>query len=255
MQSRFLRALLLFFICILTIMPLLCALCEGAPDLSKTSDIPEDEAPTKVVYLTFDDGPSPKTPALLDILESEGIKATFFLIGASVDSFPEHTRAIVEAGHSIGNHTYQHSRKLFDTERSFLKDVVRFDQAIERALGDPIKVRLFRFPYGSTWVTKKTRKFIMSNSYLWIDWNALNYDTDREIGQDTQRMLQTAITTSGSKNEIVILLHDNKSRTIEMLPKLIQHYRENGYTFNLLTPELDHMIPGVHMGFPNGDMQ
>lgn len=92
------------------------------------------ETPEKVVALTFDDGPTPAyTQGLLTLLKEEDVVATFFLIGADVDAHPAETRAIIAAGHEIGNHTYTHPDMTLATEDFAASEVTRTDAAIRRA--------------------------------------------------------------------------------------------------------------------------
>ncbi len=205
----------------------------------------------KVVYLTFDDGPSKKTPALLEALKQEGVCATFFLIGSSIKLYPEYTRDIFDAGHSIGSHSFFHQKSTLMKTTGVDRDIARFDEALSEAVGQPMEVRLFRFPFGSNWVPKEIRHYFSDKGFLWIDWNASNYDAHKEFASDSEKMLEAAIDSSKNKDEIVVLMHDNKGRTIEMLPKLIQYYRDEGFEFDVLTPELEHFIDDVHMGLPN----
>jgi len=204
----------------------------------------------KVVYLTFDDGPCSNTHKLLDILREEGVPATFFLIGNELRKYQVAVRTMVEDGHAIGCHSYFHQRSLLQTKDGFKRQTTRFDTALEEVLGFPLEVRLFRFPFGSSNTTPKVRRYASESGYLWIDWNASNSDTDDKINQKADLILAAAIRTSRDKDVVVLLMHENRQRTREMLPALIQYYRDNGYEFDVLTPDIDYMIPGVKMGLP-----
>ncbi len=231
----------------------LICLCASAALSARAEATPAP--PRKVVYLTFDDAPSELTPELLRALEAEGVKATFFLVGRAIEQHPENARAIHEAGHALACHSYHHARKHLTDDVRFYQEMKRFKKAVREAFHRPMFIRVFRYPYGSNWVPEEGKKAAMDFGYLWIDWNAHNGDADYATGTDIDKMLDTAISTSGKQDEIVILMHDNKSRTIEMLPALIRHYRDAGYVFDVLTPELDHLIENVHMGLPDGRMQ
>ncbi|MCL2545003.1 MAG: polysaccharide deacetylase family protein [Clostridia bacterium] len=223
------------------------ALCEQAHEPLAA----EEEATRKVVYLTFDDGPCRSTLELLELLKAEGVPATFFLIGNELLNFPEAVRAIVEDGHAIGCHSYYHQRSLLLTKDGFRRETQRFDRVLEEVLGHPLEVRLFRFPFGSTSTTAEVRRHAADSGYLWIDWNASNYDTHKEISRSADKMLSAAIRSSRSKDIIVLLLHENRGRTREMLPALLQFYRDNGYVFDVLTPDFGHTVPNMHMGLPS----
>ena len=214
---------------------------------------PEDTAPPavrKVVYLTFDDGPGRLTPELLALLDTLDVKATFFLIGRAVTVYPAHVRAIRDAGHAIASHSYSHSRKVLGSPGGFTRDMRKFDAAIEAALGEPLEIRVFRFPYGSRWATRELRKQVSADGYLWVDWNALNEDANTEYMSDPAKMMRRALATSGKRTEIVFLMHEGKRHSMNMLPELVAYYREAGYEFDVLTLALDHEIDGVNMGLP-----
>ena len=102
---------------------------------NKITNLPK--AKEKVAYLTFDDGPSPNvTPKVLDILKEENVKASFFVIGKYVDSYPEITRRTYEEGHFIANHSYDHDNKiLYKSESSFIDEIKKTDLAISNAIG------------------------------------------------------------------------------------------------------------------------
>ena len=102
---------------------------------------------TKVVALTYDDGPNPPhTQALLDMLGQHGVPATFFLKGRNVEAFPDAVRAVAQAGHEIGNHSYSH-RPMISLRTSVMREeLVRTGDLIEKILGQrPV---LFRPPFG-----------------------------------------------------------------------------------------------------------
>ena len=102
----------------------------------------------KVVALTFDDGPNPPhTQALLDMLAQHEVMATFFLKGRNVEAFPESVRAVANAGHEIGNHSYFHRPMISLSKTDMREEVVRTNIMIENILGyEPV---LFRPPYGA----------------------------------------------------------------------------------------------------------
>lgn len=102
------------------------------------------------VALTFDDGPHPRwTPAILELLASRGLKATFFVVGRKVDAHPDVVRAIVEGGHSVGLHSYAHDRFFsLRSERRVRDDLERGMASLERVTGQ--RPRLFRPPIGHT---------------------------------------------------------------------------------------------------------
>lgn len=99
--------------------------------------------------LTFDDGPSESTPRLLDLLDSHGVKATFFLVGKNVQRLPHVARAIVERGHEVGNHGFQHPYYFLRSARGVYRDIVSCQYILEDLLG--FSPWLYRPPFGLRW--------------------------------------------------------------------------------------------------------
>ena len=99
--------------------------------------------------LTFDDGPSESTPALLELLAKFGARATFFMCGSNVERLPEVARAVALAGHEIGNHSDTHPRLDFRSEEFMYRELAEAQRKIEAATGSAPK--LFRAPYGVRW--------------------------------------------------------------------------------------------------------
>ncbi|MCI6190537.1 MAG: polysaccharide deacetylase family protein, partial [Clostridium sp.] len=120
-------------ISIITIIPFKNAYCEGE----------------KVIYLTFDDGPGGKvTKDVLDILKSENVPATFFLIGNQIKGQEDLVKRIDEEGHSIGLHSMSHEKgNLYSSDSNFLKEMLDSQKTIEEVVGR--KVNILRFPFGS----------------------------------------------------------------------------------------------------------
>ena len=106
----------------------------------------EDE---KIIYLTFDDGPGGKiTKDTLDILKSENVKATFFLIGEQIKGQEDLVKRILEEGHSIGLHSMDHKKEnLYSSDNNFLKEMLDSQKIIEEVTGE--KINILRFPFGS----------------------------------------------------------------------------------------------------------
>lgn len=178
------------------------------------------------VALTFDDGPSQYTPAILDILKSKGVAATFFNVGTGVDAHPALEQRIVSEGHQIGNHTQDHAEL---TRQEAAKTQWEIDTAavkITRNAGLKQPLGIFRAPYGSfnetTW--QQAIGHISSN-ILW------SVDT-----RDWTRPGATAITRSvleGASNGGIILMHDgggDRSQDVAALPGIIDGLKARGFT-------------------------
>lgn len=193
----------------------------------------------KVAYLTFDDGPTKTiTPKVLDILKEEDVKATFFVIGKSVENYPEIVKREYEEGHYIANHGYSHNnKKLYKSEESFINEIKKTDEAIGKAIGvENYSSHIFRFPNGFISPLYKSKKKKMANvlmemGYTYIDWNSLNNDSIKKYTKD--QLIQNLKKSSKGKNTLVILMHDTKdvSNSSEALKESIEYLKSEGYTF------------------------
>jgi len=193
----------------------------------------------KKVYLTFDDGPSKTvTPLILDLLKQENIKATFFVLGSRVELNPDLVKREYEEGHYIANHGYSHTySSIYSSIDSILNEYTTTQNAIRNAIGVPeYNCNLFRFPGGSVGgkyqqVKAEAKSVLEQNGIAYLDWNALTNDA---AGAKTKEaMMQNLIANIENKNTVVVLMHDagDKILTYEVLPEIIQLFRERGYTF------------------------
>lgn len=202
---------------------------------------------TKRVFLTFDDGPSKAvTPFILDLLKQENIKATFFVLGDRVIANPELVKRAYEEGHFIANHGKTHVYKqIYSSPQAVLEEYNYTQQIIRDAIGNPnYYCRVFRFPGGSkggyySTIKNQALELLHQNGIASLDWNSLSRDA--EGAKTKEELVQNVITTMGTKNSVVILMHDanNKILTYESLPDIIQYLKQNGYTFCTLQDVID----------------
>ena len=193
----------------------------------------------KIAYLTFDDGPSPNiTPKILDILQEENIKASFFVIGKKVKEQPNIVKGIYEEGHFIGNHSYSHDNSLlYKSKESFLSEIQKTDIEIGKAIGiENYHSFLFRFPNGfmsNIYKSKKEEyvKYLSNINYTYIDWNALNKDSEKKYSN--YELLENLKTSTRNKNVLVILMHDSKdvNDSSLVLKNSIDYLKSIGYIF------------------------
>ena len=136
-------------------------------DGQRANSVSHPEAHSSRVYLTFDDGPSPHTtPYLLEMLEKEGVKATFFLIGKEAERYPELVEAIVNGGHSIGNHSHSHLFMPGLSTKLMEREIERTNQCVEEITGHaPV---LFRPPYGM--MDQRTKAILSERSMHAVYW-------------------------------------------------------------------------------------
>ncbi len=198
----------------------------------------ENKANRKVVYLTFDDGPSDKiTPQILDILKKHDVKATFFVIGNLAEKHPDMIKRIYDEGHVIGNHSYTHNYKhIYSNTTNFLNEVNTTEKVLKNILGDEYDTKIIRFPGGSFGNKKAVfRKVALKNGYNYYDWNSLNGDAEgHNISKN--RLIERFKATSKGKHTLTVLMHDmnTKKTTVEALPEIIEYLQQSGYEFDTL---------------------
>ena len=173
--------------------------------------------PSPLAYLTFDDGPIPEvTPKVLAILERYGVKATFFMVGENIDKYPEVFAQVVKAGHSIGNHTYNHMKGWRVSTAEYIDNVRKF----------PKQTKLFRPPYGRTWLWQ--RKAVKDLGYEIYLWDVLTRDYNAKRTPEAMLRQIQRQTRPGS----IINFHDSlksNGRMLEVLPKAIEWLEARGY--------------------------
>lgn len=181
----------------------------------------------KKIYLSFDDGPHPEhTIFVLDELKKYNAKATFFCIGNNVRLYPEVYKRIIDDGHSVGNHTYQHLNGKKTKDNLYIKDVEDAAKYIDS--------NLFRPPYGQ--IKKFQAKVIreMQHSYKIIMWTVLSGDFDIKITKE--KCLENVLlkTTNGS----IVVFHDSEKAAKKMkyaLPNVLKIFSENGFSFEKIS--------------------
>ena len=209
---------------------------DGMIDITK--QLISDESEGKKAYLTFDDGPSANTRAILDILNRYNIKATFFLMGYNAEIRPELVMEIFNNGHAIANHSYTHIYdKVYKDADSFWLEVDGAETAIENIIGTENVQKLFRFPGGSFDEHKKQFiPLLEMMGYKYVDWNALNGDAEggEFTAEKSMAYIEEYCTDTGN---VIVLMHDTKTKdvTVETLPQIIEYLQAQGYIFDKIT--------------------
>jgi len=191
-------------------------------------------APSRTVALTFDDGPGPWTPAVLDVLQHAQVRATFFVIGKSVTAEPEMLRRILADGHALGNHTWSHKipTAAAGWNRARLAgEIERTSQVILDAVGR--KPCLFRPPGG---VVKGADKVSHAAGLSMILWSVDTRDWANRPASagNFARLIRKRAAAGLAEEHPVILLHDgggDRAATVAALPGIIEDYRARGYRF------------------------
>ncbi|MBP6385030.1 MAG: polysaccharide deacetylase family protein [Pseudarcicella sp.] len=181
----------------------------------------------KIIYLTFDDGPIPViTEFVIKTLAKYQAKATFFCIGDNIEKHPEIFKQIINAGHGIGNHTYNHPNGWKSNNLSYTKNTKKCNNIIKKYLPTEDKI-LFRPPYGrikplQAKIINKTNKIIM--------WNVLSGDFSQNLSPEIVLQKTIKHTQPGS----IVLFHDSIKASKNMyfaLPLFLEHFSKMGYTF------------------------
>lgn len=189
----------------------------------------------KVLYLTFDDGPTPEiTQWTLNTLKQYNAKATFFCIGNNVAKHPEIFHAILNEGHSIGNHTQDHVKGWDTTTSKYLENVAEADTIITKELENTtIKLNLFRPPFGQ--LKNKQGKAIIQLGYKIVMWSVVAFDWEQKVPKE--QCLKNVINKASVKNNIIVF-HDSVKASRNMmyaLPKVLEHFSKKGYTFKAIS--------------------
>lgn len=190
----------------------------------------------KIIYLTFDDGPSLNTLNVLKILEEKEVKATFFVINSSSKTI---YRKIIETQNAIGLHTYSHNyQKVYASINSYIDDLNKIKKQVLKYTGKDIKI--VRLPGGSSnsFVSnndlKKIKQYLYNKNLTYYDWNCSSEDATG-IGVSVDYIIKSAISCTRHK-KINLLMHDGygHENTVKALPTIIDYYKKRGYIFKVI---------------------
>jgi peptidoglycan-N-acetylglucosamine deacetylase len=177
----------------------------------------------KEVILTFDDGPMPgKTDRVLDILGQYGVKATFLMVGQMARSYPAVAARVVNHGHSIGGHTYNHANLAAAGYSRALDDIANGNTAVARATG--AQVGFFRFPYLAD--TGALRSAATNRGLVILD---VDIDSKDYFKSSPETIAARTMQRVRAKRKGIILMHDIHARTAAMLPSLLSQLKAGGY--------------------------
>lgn len=176
----------------------------------------------KAVYLTFDDGPIPViTPWVVDLLGRYGIKATFFMVGDNVRKHPQEYKLVVDAGHRVGNHTFNHLKGLFTDTREYVENVEKGDALIHS--------NLFRPPHG---MLRHSQYKELSKRYQFVMWDLVTRDYSKRLcGEEVLENVKRLV-----RNGSIITFHDSLRSEENLkyaLPRAIEWLLEQGYEFKV----------------------
>jgi peptidoglycan-N-acetylglucosamine deacetylase len=190
------------------------------------------------VALTFDDGPSPLfTEMILDILNQNHIKATFFLVGNKVAKDPELAAKIADDGHELGNHTYFHSRLNLVSNKTLINELKLTSDIIFEKTGQVVS--LFRPPHG--FLPRNKVKLIENNGYdvILYSVNADDFYHNR-TGMNSPSQIASRV-ISRTMGADIILMHDDSAQTVVALPKIIKALKGRGFNFVTVSKLIAHL--------------
>lgn len=208
-------------ICFLILMCLpVWAMADGTIDWTKP-----------VVALTFDDGPGPYTEELLQLLEQNNCRATFFLLGTRLAEYPEVVEMLAQSDNEIGSHGWAHENADKVNDARIGRSIETSKQAIEEATGRI--VRFYRPPYGSA--NSATYRHCEKRELYIIVWSLDSFDWDAKSADDVVHSILTRV-----KSGDIVLCHDIHSNTVEAMKKILPELTAQGYQMVTVGEMLSH---------------
>lgn len=205
----------------------------------------------KVMYLTFDDGPSAYTRRLLDVLDEYNVKATFFVTGNNLN-YADVIGEAYRRGHTIALHTFSHDYSIYSSAEEYYADLQKIQDLVVEQTGQ--EATIVRFPGGTSNTTSRNhREGIMSflaedlekKGYLYCDWNVSSGDGGGAFDEAT--VLQNVMNFSTGIKRAIVLMHDTQSFSVDAVDDIILYAREQGYLLLPLTEE----SPMIHQNINN----
>lgn len=203
-----------------------------------------------IIYLTFDDGPSYLTGKILDILDSENIKATFFVTHGS-----DYVKRAYNSGNTIALHTYTHNYSyVYSSIDNYFIDLNNVSNSVYNSIG--IHPKIIRFPGGSSnTISKNYSNGIMSRltnevinrGYTYFDWNVDSNDAGGD-GYNSSKIYNNVISGLSHSKTNIVLMHDSESHSasVDALRNIIKYGKNNGYTFKAITSDTPIVRHGVN---------
>ncbi len=203
---------------------MLIALVLGASDIKLNffiKSLCHLKSNNREIAITFDDGPNERyTPQILKILAKHNAKATFFCIGTNIESNADIVKQIINEGHSIGNHSYEHSFWFpFWSTKKIGESIQKTDKSLYNVA--KTRTKIFRPPFGV--INNLIASAIKKNGKTSIGWSIRTKDTCRQASK------VIALLEKKIKENSIILLHDNHSGCTEILEQLLIHCKKNNY--------------------------
>lgn len=192
-----------------------------------------EEGDTLKVYLTFDDGPSSNTAAILDTLAQYNVKATFFVVGKEDKESKELYKRIVEEGHTLGMHSYSHKYSaIYDSLEGFAEDFTKIQNMLYDVTGE--ECMLYRFPGGSSNRVSNTAmqdfiSYLNQQGVTYFDWNVASGDATSQA-YTADELVENVVSDVVKYKTSVVLMHDSETKdtTVEALAPMLEALNELG---------------------------
>ena len=219
------------------------------PDFHAPQPLDATTKESGVIYLTFDDGPSARTPEVLEILRDEDVKATFFVIGGDSEQRRQWMRDIVSDGHTLAMHTYSHDyNDIYESVEAYLADMYKIFTLIKEATG--VTPTHFRLPGGSVnsynyGVSQEILSEMLRRGFIPYDWNVSSGDASSG-GASADYILSNVVNGASRIDRGIVLMHDASAKytTVAALRSIIQQLRSVGFTFDALQPDTAPVLFG-----------
>lgn len=230
------KVLLLVIFCVTMIMGLKVSSMEDKEPRRYLNYIDE-----KVIYLTFDDGPSPNTEKILNVLKEEDVKATFFVIGKQLDAYKDTVKNLEKSGMCILPHTDTHNyRKIYKSSEAYFEDLNMCKNRIKNIISKE-PVNFVRFPGGvdnellKKDVLKDIKERFIDERCYFIEWNVYGLDAESKP-RDSNTIYQATMNQLNNKNRAIVLLHDGYGNinTANCIKEIIVNAKKLGYKFKTL---------------------
>ena len=226
-------------ICLLVLSILLISLINNNLTYAfSNEEVQNNKEVQKIVYLTFDDGPDYKnTPKVLDILQKEDVKATFFVISSEFLERENVIKRIYDEGHALGLHSHTHSKsKLYSCSENFLDEMLTCQDKIYEITG--YKPNIIRFPFGCNNGSYKLKQSLVDllhdNNLKIFDWNVDSGDGANH--NLSPHLIEKKATTIKCDGPVILLMHSSmiNKNSVEALPSIIKYYKDNNYEFKVI---------------------
>lgn len=216
------------------------------PDMTAPAVTKKDTGNKKIIYLTFDDGPSKKTIDVLNLLDLYEIKATFFVVYKDDEFSNSVYQEIVNRGHTLGIHSASHDyKKIYESVDAYLSDFNKMYEHIVKLTG--YKPTLFRFPGGSinsynSGIYMEIISEMTRRGFTYHDWNVSAQDASDKA---TEKSIYDMVVNAALKhNKSIVLMHDsaNREATVKALPRIIDELYAKGYAFDKLSETVNPFL-------------